>query len=550
MSGLVSGLFQKFIDYLFQTGAISVPADFHQRCEKIQYMLDNDVTGIVSTLIDYAINSASSAKFKIESSDETLENLLEIWFEKININVDGVPTGLQELAKEYLKERWAGSSLCLMRVSNWEEITIGNTKIKVPTVLYFVNGSSVYIKRANKKMPKLGTDEYFLDEKQTEKAKIPAKKDESIFVQKPFARFFTEYPSPYLVKKGVLKNWLAMETLASKGDEAIAKVLPYLFQIIKGTENMYLQDKGDYSDPELKELLDKFKTAVERYKNEGAKLPANVIPFDQRYEHLIPDLLPILKEELYRQGSRALLAGLGFIDMLEIATSRQETRLNPKPFIAEVNAGVTDFKSMLMDIIRLIISENKLDHRKLFSDKNYLKIVNSPLKINVEQILDSIRSGFVYGAVTFETYQESLGIAPEQELERMRKEWESGLRDLFYPHCISNQEDKGIDTVIPITKKQIEKTKEKETKPTTMNKSEIEENLEIAPYKNVDELPKYIKKMTQKCQEVFMATFNSVYEETGDEGKAMAIAINNAKRCMKKQGYTYDKESKTWKKKE
>jgi hypothetical protein len=46
-----------------------------------------------------------------------------------------------------------------------------------------------------------------------------------------------------------------------------------------------------------------------------------------------------------------------------------------------------------------------------------------------------------------------------------------------------------------------------------------------------------------------MATFNSVYEDSGDESKAMAIGISASKRCMKKQGYTYDKETKTWKKK-
>jgi hypothetical protein len=55
--------------------------------------------------------------------------------------------------------------------------------------------------------------------------------------------------------------------------------------------------------------------------------------------------------------------------------------------------------------------------------------------------------------------------------------------------------------------------------------------------------------MTEQCQKVFMATFNSVYEDTGDEGKSFAIANSAARRCMKKQGYTYDKESKKWEKK-
>jgi len=210
----LGGLFDQFINYLYSTGEISIPSDFHSRCGKVNTMFDNDVSGIVSTITDYSINSASEAILKVECSDETLEKLFNIWLTRINLNVNGVPTGLMELAKEYYKERWSGSSLCLMRVSNWEKITSGNTTIKVPTLLYFVNGSSVYIKRKNEKNYKIGTDEYYLDI--NHKVRIPKNKDEEIIIQKPFSRWFTKYPSPYVVKKGILKNWMAIEILASK----------------------------------------------------------------------------------------------------------------------------------------------------------------------------------------------------------------------------------------------------------------------------------------------------------------------------------------------
>ena len=65
MSGLATGLFSKFIDYLFETGAISVPKDFHAQCGVINTMLNNDISGIISTITDYAVDSASEAKFKI-----------------------------------------------------------------------------------------------------------------------------------------------------------------------------------------------------------------------------------------------------------------------------------------------------------------------------------------------------------------------------------------------------------------------------------------------------------------------------------------------------
>ena len=540
---ITDSLWDTFISYMFGSGQISIPTDFHGQCASIYEMLSNDSSGIISTLIDYSINSASEAKFSVESSNETLENLLDVWLGRINININGVPTGLQELAKEYYKEIWAGSSLCLLKVSDWKTIKVGNNEIYAPTTLWFHNGGAAYIKRPNPKNYKLGTDEYYQDEKTT-KSIVPSKGD--LIIQKyGSSRWFAKYPIPYLVRKGVLKNFLAIQELQSKGDEVISKNLPYLLQLIKGTEGSFLKGKGIKTE-DLENMRTTLKTKLKRYKKEGKEVPIATTPFDEEFKHIIPDLLPMLREELFRQGYRALLAGLGFVDLLEIAQSRQETRLNPKPFIAEVNAGVEGFKSILKEIIFLIIKENKEYHKKFFSDNVTLNITNTPLRINLDQLRDLFRSGFVYGAVTFQTFHESLGIDHEQEIERMKKEWDSGLRELFYAHIISNQEDKGIDTDIskpPITKKEIEKTKEKE-------KGELKDNLEEAPYKNLDELPKYIKKMTVKCQETFMATFNSVYEETKDEGKAFAIAINSAKRCMHKSGYVYDKETKTWKKKE
>ena len=94
-------------------------------------MIKNDVTGIISTVTDYSVNSASEAKLKVECNDETLEEIFNIWLSKININVNGIPTGLQSLAQEYYKERWQGSSLCLLKVSNWEKITVNNVSLSL-----------------------------------------------------------------------------------------------------------------------------------------------------------------------------------------------------------------------------------------------------------------------------------------------------------------------------------------------------------------------------------------------------------------------------------
>jgi len=310
---------------------------------------------------------------------------------------------------------------------------------------------------------------------------------------------------------------------------------------------MFIDGKVDYKDSDLTTLVDNFKTALETYKAETNATPVNAIPFDQKYEHLIPDLRNILSEELYRQGYRALLCGLGFIDVLQgVSSTRKESVLNPKPFIAEVNAGVDGFKTVLLEIINVIIAKNKVDHKKLFSENNELKITNSPLKINVEVILDQLRSGFVYGIISVQSYQEILGIDPDKELQRMKKEWNEGLREIYYPHLIQNQEATPDNEVkaAPITKKQIEKTQEKTKKPINMKKAEVInepidpnlETLEEAPYQNLEVLPEGVKKYPKHAQEIWLAAFNAALKQKpGDEAYAFRVAWSALQKYMKKQ---------------
>jgi len=271
-------MYEQFINYLFESDGISVPSDYHQRCLKISEMLDDDISGVINTVLNYSINSASESDYRVECSEDTLQRLLNLWLDKINLNIKGIPTGLQALSKEYFLERWKGSSFCILKVTDWEKITADNVSIEVPTTMYFVNGSSIYVVRPKDKNFKLGSDKYYLDE--AHKYDIPKDKDEEIIIQKPYNRWFTEYSTPYLIGNGVYKNWLAMKTLSEKSDEVISKILPYLFIISKGTENLFLQGDVNYSDDELKELTENFKTQVQKYRNEKSKIPTNAVPFD------------------------------------------------------------------------------------------------------------------------------------------------------------------------------------------------------------------------------------------------------------------------------
>ncbi|MFH0805956.1 MAG: hypothetical protein V1901_03725 [Patescibacteria group bacterium] len=461
-------LYDAFIRSLFETGEIKVPTTFHSRCNVIKTMFENDVTGIINTIIDYGINSASDTKYRIECPDESTEELLNAWLSKINLNINGVPSGIQELAKEYLRERWQGSSFCLLRVSNWEDIIVGSNKILAPTQLWYVNGGSIYVKRDEKNYV-IGSDKYYLDKEF--KNEVP-KADENIIINKPYDRWYNQYATPYSIRKGIYKNYKAIEVLQQKGDETISKALPYLLMILKGDPE--LTKLGITNEPsDLTALQDAFETQMNKYKSTAGKTPSWVAPYDTKMNHVIPDLKTMLAEELFRQSYRALLAGLGFIEIMS-ENNRKASVINPKPFIAELNSGVSGVKSIILEVLKLVTNKNKIDHKKLFRADNELHIVNTALKINIEAILDQIRSSFVYGVTSIQTYQESLGLDSVTERERIIKEWKDGDRDIFYARMIQNQEANSNigdnPTSVPITKKENEKQNEKTKNPKNMQK--------------------------------------------------------------------------------
>lgn len=538
MSGLGNGLFQAFLDWIYSSGGISVPTDYHSRCDAINCMLDNDITGVINTVVDYSIESASDANYSVECSESTLEKLLNKWFERINIDIAGVPTGLQALSKEYFKERWQGSSFCILRMKDWEKITVDGITIEVPTTMWFVNGASIYVKRAANANYKLGSDKYYLDS--SFKTEIPVGRGEGMVIQKPYDRWFSEYSTPYLVRKGVLKNFLAIKTLQEKSDEVVSKILPYLFMITKGTQGMFDNDVT-YSDTELKTLVEGVKTELEKYKSEKNKTPINAVPFDQKYEHMIPDLTKMVNEDLYRAGYRAILSGLGFVDMLEIAPSRQESRLNPKAFLAEVNDGVNGFKGILLDVISKIIERNKVAHRKLFNESGKIIIVNNPLRINIDTMLEALRSGFDRGVVSIKTYQGVLGVDYDTEKQRREAELKAGDEDLFFPHLIQNQEatPNHSEKLTPAEPKNqdTETLNKKKGSPEAKNfkNAELDQNLEMAPYKNNKDLPTHLQYLPEGAKDVFRTVFNESFPK--GEDYAFPVAYTAMKRWLNKHGY-------------
>ncbi len=114
---------------------IVVPSDYHEQVDACKTMLKDDVTGLVDSLTDFAIESAA-VEYSIETKSDKFTKMLKEWFDKLNISFNGqVPIGIKALSKEYFKERWKYSSFPVLKINKWGKVG----DLMVPTELFFID---------------------------------------------------------------------------------------------------------------------------------------------------------------------------------------------------------------------------------------------------------------------------------------------------------------------------------------------------------------------------------------------------------------------------
>jgi cation transport regulator ChaB len=525
----------KILDLIYTEKAIQIPKNFHTQCSKIKDIIDNDVTGTINTVLNYAVDSASEANYRVEiDKNDKLELFLNDWLQKINqgIAYTGIMPGIKEVAKEYFKETWLGSSLSVFKVQTWKLISFEGNEIWMPSVITLYNGSSIYIDNpsSNKDNFELGSLKYYVDKGKTEELKNS--KLEKIIVYKPYERWVSTYPTPYIIKKGIYKNFKAIEILQDKGDEVITKALPYLMLLRKGTDRLAIEGRVKYDDKKVKESVDLLKDGFSDFKKQRGKVPLYGAGYDTQLEHLTPEYEKVLKESLFTQSFRGVLSGLGMIDIISsVSNSRKESTLNPKPFISDVNARVDDVTKIISQIIYEIKEKNKDLAPRLFSETNSIKVVRSLLSINTEAIIDTLRGAYDRGPMSIETWQEILGLNPRVEKERRLKEYKNGDEDIYYPHMVQNQEN--TEDVRPSLKRKLEVLEKNESsgkqkgtpealkyKNASISEAVKKSDLIIAPYKTIKDVPKPVKKLSEELQKTWLKVWNETYEKTKDEQKA------------------------------
>ena len=524
----------KIISKLKSLGAmINVPKDFHQRAEKINELLDDDRTGIVSTVHEFMVGSAT-VDFNIVTENSTLTNILTDWANnQVNkdINID-IPSGLRELSGQYFRERWSSSFIAL-------KIKWGNVgDFILPTRMWFLDGSNIAVK-ANSR---LDGKEYFLG-----KSQLNSSENETIIIRKPFNKWYEDYPTPYYIKKGVYFNALLKSELVKKQADILEEIIPYLLLLKAGDKDLY--QGGALNDIEdklgtLKESLLKYKRDYKYRETRGDSVFRG--RYDLQLEHFMPDLAKVFDEKIVRPLDNNILSGLGMIELRGFGDSRQESVMNPRMLIEEIVDAVLDLTTIYEQVFSLMIEKNKVLHKKHM--KKDIRIIPGVIKaVLTDAMRKLIKDYSNTGQLALEDSFEALPLGFDFQVNAMRRkqEREEGYEDLFFPRILLNQ-DSNERPDVPIrqgvTPNELPKKKKEEANLDVAEQEEI-----IAPYKSIDDLPDNVKNpLPVGAQIIWLRVFNAIYEETKDEDKARKGAWSQ----VKEKYYKPTNEDKWRKKKE
>jgi hypothetical protein len=469
---------------LFGESEIKIPQEYPKQVTAVKEALSSDVSGLVSSLLDFAINCAL-VKFRVETGNNNLNEILNKWLNNINYDLKGkVPIGIKALAKEYFRERWKSGSFLVLRTKWYKK-----DGYKLPTKLWFVEGEDIRITNEDKKVINLGDEKYGIYIDESNIRKIPREKNEQVYVQKPFTSWGVSYPTPYLIQRGVYRNMKLLSLLEEKGENIISRALEYLLFMRKGTEKSALEGRSDfiYDHADLRKIKENFKKFMQDRKSSGGT-STYVSNFDTEIEHLIPEYDRGLKGALYEPIQQRILAGLGMVEVVEgIASTRREGIMNPKPFISEVKSGIEDFQHLIEDILRTVIEENTDLHPKYFKNAQ-IKLYASPIKEFISSdVREHIRSAYDRGNLSKRSQVEiGLDLDYDSEVRRRQEEYDKGEEELMYPHIVINKEGK----ISPTEQRRTENIPKKE------EEDELEEEEKKLPDRKADPEKKNFQAVT------------------------------------------------------
>ncbi len=532
----------------FRRANIAVAKNFPEQVAQIDVLLNNDNTGLVSTIVDFMIHS-STVSMKIETANDPLNKLLQTWQKNIlnaNVNID-IPTGLRALSTENFRERWRSSQLALKVI--WGKVKFENQgTFIVPKKMWFLDGASVFTESAGA----LNTRKYFININK-KKTRLKNSDMESIFIRKPYTSWHEKKVTPYLVKRGTVFNSLVKNAIVQKQSDVIESIIPLILQMKAGSDELSLQGLG-VSKEAFKKLKDSLVDAKHRFDetHDFGDLIAS-LRHDVNLEYLIPDISKIFDDKIVRSTDRNLLSSLGMIELQGFSSDRQEAILNPKVLVEEVSDAVMDWADLLEDVMLEMMQKNRAKHPNLAN--NEIQVIPGIVKAFITDDMRSmLRSMYDRGVISKQDAVEDIaGLNFEVQVNRRTKEDERDLQTIMMPPIIQNLEqhvepdDTNLEDQdkLPNTpesdnfnnailreyfsrehikrrkKKKCVPTKDKKCPPKSRPSPKYSEYIIQTP----DDLPEEIKKLSFPAQLTYFITYNNAIDlegRTPDEAKQLA----------------------------
>jgi len=513
---------------------VSMPNKYRAQVLAAKGMFDNDVSGLAGTVIDFMIKTASS-QFKIETSNSVLNEILNNWSENLNKQfLMYIPAGIEELAKQYFIERWKGSSNILLRCM-WGDVN----GMSMPIQMAFLAGEDIVVERDKNEPYKIENVKYNIRINSKKTKLLPASKDETIYVRKPFESWNIDEPVPYVIKRGIYFNVEFMKIILERTGFITKKALKYILHVIQGSEQMEVKGIDTYSQDDLDATKDKIKE-IEQRSNYQSGAPVYATNWDTTLKHMIPDYESVLKQALFTAVTQRLLNGLGLMEIER--STRKEDMLNPKPMIAEIENGVRDFASLIEDVLIEVRNRNEKTHPKYFKN-NSITVWSPPFRKDflTKELMDHIRAAYDRGELSKETYATIFGIDWQVELNRRTREIEDDTEVLMGPHITQNT---GIENNPVEDKEETDDDKKGPEKKNFQSSFDfIDKQKEVvkkkreydeAPYKKTEDLPISVKALPKEAQKLWLKSFNEVFKKYKDEERARKVAWYILKKQYKK----------------
>ena len=480
MSVNIENFYNDFITQMYSANTkVVVPTDFHAQVNAIDNILHNDVTGMISTINDFMVQSAV-VPLHFESKNASLNKTFNEWKETINgdVNID-IPMGFRSLSEQYYRERWRSSFIVLN--INWGKIG----DYIMPVNMWFSDGGSIYV---DKNGTDLKATKYYKSSKKIASNELKNGPRKSSIIRKPYNMWYEKYPTPYLVKKGALYHALVKQIILSKQTQAVQQAFPNMLAIKMGNDMAMKRNEmpknQDFIDMK-KKFIDLRNDGMDRTANDGL---VGAFPYDVNFENLLPDFKKVLDADIMSGTDRNLLMALGLIEFKGFSTNREESVLNPKPLVSEIEDGVEDFMQLMGDVIYEIQRRNKATKRN-FSAKEVI-IGHDPIKsLLTDNMKLLIRSLYDRGLLSKEdTVEGTTAYKFVQQVEKRKQEIKDNLDETMKAPVIMNQDNKT----------------------TPDNRENSDPNMEKTPAKKKSEtdVQARIESLTITQKDVFMKAFN------------------------------------------